>query len=141
MGNGSASAPDGDGWRVRCACGKEVRSGTARNSLSNGLDVDSVRAAKQRRKLEVGVVRLIGVKNVSIIESPHKMERISELPGVESVGIGFCSRSNVSSGARSGRAAENPNGFTVIVLARIDVDVQLRLALFQRGKTKQSGSG
>ena len=35
-------------------------------------------------------------------------------------------------------AGENPNGFSVVVLAGIDVNKQLGLALFNRRPTKQS---
>ncbi len=86
VGNGSAGAADGDGRGVGGVGGKgDVRSAAAGNSLLNGLDVYGVGAGKQRREFEVGVVRLIGVENVSIIEGCHKMERVS----AEIVGIGL----------------------------------------------------
>ena len=54
MGNGSAAAADGDGWRVGGAGGKgDVGSASARNSLSYGVDVYGVGAGKQGRKRDV----------------------------------------------------------------------------------------
>ena len=68
MGNSSAAAADGDGRRVRGAGGKgDVRSASARNSLSYRIDIYSVGAGKQGRQREVGIAGLIGVENVSVI--------------------------------------------------------------------------
>ena len=77
MGNGSAAAADGG--RVGGAGGKsDIDSASARNSLSDRIDVCGIRAGEQGRKLKVGIAGLVGVVNVSAI-APCKLERVSTL--------------------------------------------------------------
>ena len=70
MRNGSVSAADGDGRRVRGAGGKNLRSSASRNPLLNGLDVYGVGAGEQWRQRDVGVVGLVGVEKVVARSSP-----------------------------------------------------------------------
>ena len=71
MRNGSVSAADGDGRRVRGAGGKNLRSSASRNPLLNGLDVCRVvGAGEQGRQRDVDVVGLVGVEKVVTRSSP-----------------------------------------------------------------------
>ena len=69
MGNGSAAAADGDGWRVGDAGGKgDVGSTAAGNSGSHRGNVSGVGTGKQGRKRDVCLTcRPVGLENVSVI--------------------------------------------------------------------------
>ena len=127
-GNGAgAPAGDGDGGRVGGAGDKgEVGLAAARNSGIDRSDVFGVGAGKQGRKRQQLVVRAVGVVDVAAVAP-----RINE-PRVSSVIVSAAS--NAVKAAVGGRAAAGENPESLVggaVLARIDVDEQLRLALFQ----------
>ena len=124
MGNGSASAADGDGRRVGGAGGKgDVGSAAAGNSGSHRSDVVGVGTGKQRRKRKVGVAGFVGVEEVSAIEGRGKLPRVWSI-----VIIGSCS--DAAAPSRRRRAAKNPKGLAGgAILAGIDINEQLRLAL------------
>ena len=127
-GNGSAGAGNSDCGRVGGAGGKDgVRANAARNSITHRVDVFDVGTGKQGRKRELAVVGRVGVVNVAVI--------VGRFP---SVSRGVVSRgSDVPVVVRGGGAAKNPNGLVGVVLAGIDVNHQLRLALLQRNERKR----
>ena len=57
---------NGDGRRVRRIGGKsDVGAAAAGNALSDGIDVDGIRAGKERRERDLRVGRRVGVVNVA----------------------------------------------------------------------------
>ncbi len=124
-----ASAVDGDGRRVSGAGGEsDVGSASAGNSCIDRVDVFGVGAGKQGRKSQQLVVGAVGVVQVA-----SKGERVSE------VKISAASDAGGAGVASSAAAGEDPDGLVGgVVLAGIDVDVKLRLALFKGNKRKQS---
>ena len=128
VGNGSVGAADGDGGGVGGVGGKNLGSSAARNSLLNGLDVCRVAGTgKQGRKREgcTGKVGLVGVEKVSV-DSPS-ISRILSAGGSEARADRRCRGS-----------AKNPEGLVGgVVLAGIDVDEHLRLALFDGNKRRK----
>ena len=129
-GNGSgASAGDGDGGRVGGVGGKsDVGLAAAGNAGIDRSDVFGVGAGKQGRKsrqLVVGSVGVVQVARKGKRVSPVKISAASDAGGAGVVG--------------RAAAAKHPEGLVGgAVLAGIDVDVKLRLALFQRRQGKQS---
>ena len=132
MGNGSAAAADGDCGRVGGIGGKgDVRLAAAGNAGKYGIDVVGIGAGKQGRKREVDVAGFVGVENVSAIGR-------TKPPTVLMLQITACGGSDAVAGARGGGTAKNPDGFASwVILAGIDVDVHLRLALFNQRQGKQ----
>ncbi len=115
MGNGSAATADGDSRRVGGASGKDLRSSASRNPLLNGLDVYRVvGAGKQGRERDGLVGRRVGIENVSVAKPRVANREIAR-------------GSDGTTNDCSGRAAKNPEGLVVVVLAGIDADGQLRV--------------
>ncbi len=129
MGNASAAAGDGDGRRVGGIGGKsDVGSAASRNSGSHRNDVVSIRAGKQGRELNERIAGFIGIVKVSV-----KIRRAVPTERSKRACL------DVAGGVCGGGAAKNPEGLVGgVVLAGIDVDEQLRLALFNRRQRKQS---
>lgn len=129
MGNGSAAASDGDRRRVGGVGGKDVRSASARDSLSYRIDVSRVvGTGKQGRRREVNVVGFVGVVNVSLIVVceivlPPELKRV---PISETIIVGVCGGPYVTVGARGRGSTNNPEGLVGVVLA-----------LFQGNKKKR----
>ena len=132
IGNGAAGAADGNRRRVGGAGGKgDVGFAAARYSRIHRSDVLGVRTGKQGRKRDRLVAGLVGVEDMPIAVVVDRLPRISIMvrPG----------GSDAMAATRGGGAAKNPDGLVGgVVLAGIDVDVKLRLALFNRRQRKQS---
>ena len=128
MGNGSVAASNGEGRRVGGAGGKgDVGLPSTRNSGGYGLDVIGVGTGKQGRKRKQLAVSAVGIEKVVVSKSPRVSTR--ETGG---------SNSDVLAISRGGGAAKNPKSLVGgVVLARIDIDEQLRLALLQRNQRKR----
>ena len=125
MGNGSAAAADGDGRGVGGAGGKsDVGSAAARNSGSHRSDVIGIGTGKQGRKREVNIAgrvrdeHLPAIRGRGVYPIPRVLEMVS--------GAAACG-SDVVAGTCGAAPAKNPKGLVVVVLARIDVDEQLRV--------------
>ena len=132
MRNGASAADAADGGRVGGAGGKgDIGFASARNSGIHRGDVFGVRTRKQRRKLEDLVTGLVGIEDVAVVAVNLPRVLIVEAGGrgVSDLGAG---------GAGSGGAGEYPKSLVGFVLAGIDIDDQLRLALFDGNKGKQS---
>ena len=138
MGNGSVAASDGDCGRVGGAGEKsDVGFATAWNSGSHRSDVFGVGAGKQRRKRGDDVVDLVWVIDVEKVAAIMGGRKFPRIPNSGTIRI-RSARSDGTGILRSGAAGENPEGLVGgAVLAGIDVDVKLGLALFQRGQSKQ----
>lgn len=64
---------------------------------------------------------------------------MESVPTIVIVGIGDCGSSDAIGGVRCGGDSKNPEGLVGgIVLAGIEMDDQLRLALFDRNKRRES---
>ena len=127
VGNGSAAAADGYGGRVGGVGGKgDVGSAAAGNSLSYRIDVFGVGAGKQGRKGERLAAGIVGVIKVAVA---GKSPSVSILVG----GSGGSEFPWHASTRVEAVAAKNPEGLVGVILAGIDVDDQLRLALLWRG--------
>ena len=132
-GNGSsASASDGDCGRVGGIGGKgDVGFTAAGNSGIHRSNVFGVRAGKQGRKSQQLVVRAVGVVNIAAVATSINEPRVSSV-------IVSATSNAVKAGASRTAAGEDPEGLVGgAVLAGIDVDEQLRLALFNRQQRKQ----
>ncbi len=126
-GNGSsASAGNSDSRRVGGAGGKsDVGLAAARNSGGYGLDVIGVGTRKQGRDLKDRIGGLVSVVNVCVT----KANRVLRME------IVACGGSDGPTTVCGKRAAKNQEGLAGgVVLGREDVQVQLRLALFERNK-------
>ena len=133
MGDGSVAAADGDGGRVGGAGGKgDVGFAAAGNSGIHRGDVFGVGTRKQGRELEDLVAGLVGVEDVAVI--------VVHLPRVLIVEVASTGVSDLGAGrAGSGGAAKNPKSLVGFVLAGIDTEDQLRLALLPRKERQQIG--
>ena len=131
MGNGSVAAANSESRRVGGAGGKsDVDLPSARNSGGYGLDVVGVGTGKQGRKRKQLAVSAVGIEKVVVSKSPRVSTR--ETGG---------SNSAVLAISRGGGAAKNPESLVGgVVLAGIDIDEQLRLALLE-GNKKRRESG
>ena len=116
----------GDGRRVRGVGGKgDVRSASTRNSLSDRINVCRVGAGKERRERDLRVRRMVGGVNVA--------------GGLPAIGAAVRSGGSAQSADRrdGGSAGENPDAVGGGILARIDINEQLRLALLPRTQRKR----
>ena len=128
IGNGSVRVGNSDGRRVGGAGGKgDVRLAAAGNAGQHRVPVCGVGTGKQGRQRERLVVGVVGVVNVVVRR--RKIPRVSR--GVVSGG------SDAPGGVRSGGTAKNPKGLVGVVLTGIDINQQLRLALFEGNKRRK----
>ncbi len=133
VGDGSAAACEGDGGGVGDAGGKsDVGSAAAGNSGIHRSDIFGVGAGKQGRKRDVSIAGFGAGVEVAVVF--HNSPSIAAaVVGV--AGGGVADAPKLRGGSCSG---EDPKSLVVgVVLALVDVDVQLRLALFQRNQSKQ----
>ena len=73
----------------------------------------------------------------------HVSVVVHDFPSVAHVKVGVAAggAADAVKLAGGGRAAKHPESLVGVVLALVDIDVKLRLALFQRNKGKQGRGG
>ena len=129
MGNASAAASDGDCRRG--GGGKsDVGSAASPNSCIDRSDVFDVGVGKQKRKSQHLVVGAVGIVDIVVVvfKENHDFLVIVVSGGGSEGGTG---------GGCSATTEEDPKGLIGAVLAGIDVDEQLRLALLQRNQRRK----
>ena len=103
-----------------------------RNALLDGFDVYGVGAGKQRRKRKAGIAGLVGVGDIAAIATVVHLSRVL-IAEVVRTGVSDLS----ADAAGSGRAEKSPAGLVgAVVLAEIDADEKLRLALLYGNQGK-----
>ena len=144
---GSVQKHVGDGWgvgcdgycrRIRSVGGKgDVRSASARYSFHYRIDVCGIAAGEQGREGEDLVVGRVGAEGIG--GEAYGVLLIEGVAGRGSKGacaVGGNAEDDDGS-AGCGGSAKNPDGLVGVVLAGIDVDVELGLGLLQRSQGKQ----